>query len=298
MRIKQIIKDLLPKSIIKARNQRLEFKANLKWISDIWANGKNKDYQYDLIYVDKCLNKYEKCINSQQGEDGIIQKIFEEIGTTNKVTLEFGFGAAESNSHNLFINQGWTANFIDGSTNEIKLMKALLKKFKLEDKVNLQQDFITLDNLENLIKKFNLPNEIDMFSIDVDGNDYWLWESVTYLNPRVVVIEVNTSFGSDKALTIPYKKDFFRGDYDSEGFYFGASAKALIKLAEKKGMSFVAMDTRGVNCFFVRNDLLNEEIRKISLEDNFFKNIGRIERGFTEEQQFRIVSKFDLLEFK
>ena len=102
--------------------------------------------------------------------------------------------------------------------------------------------------------------EIGLLSIDIDGNDYWIWKSIEVVQPVIVVIEYNSVFGLDNAITIPYKKDFFRTDAHYSNLYFGASLLALVMLGEEKGYSFVGSDSAGVNAYFVKNSRINNLI--------------------------------------
>ncbi len=175
---------------------------------------------------------------SQNGEDGIFEAIFTMAGTTNKYFVEFGAeDGVQSNTRYLQKHKGWTGLLMDGGHEN--------------PEINLHREFITAENIEQLFKKYNVPEEFDLLSIDVDGNDYWIWKAVTAYRPRVVCIEYNACIPFSPAVTIPYAADFSWDKTD----YYGASLSALRILGRKKGYTLVGTDPCGVNAFFVRDDV-------------------------------------------
>ncbi len=118
--------------------------------------------------------------------------------------------------------------------------------------LGVHREFITAENIEPLFQKYGVPPEFDLLSIDIDGNDYWVWKAIEQFRPRVVVIEYNANKGPDASVTIPYDPAF-RWDKSD---YQGASLRALEKLGKEKGYTLVATDPCGVNAFFVLNSLV------------------------------------------
>ena len=116
--------------------------------------------------------------------------------------------------------------------------------------------WITPEFVNELVRQHGFAGEVDLLSIDVDGNDYWVWEALTECTSRVVVLEYNSMFGPDRAVTIPYDPSFNRRDH--RFCYFGASLAGLTRLSQRKGYRLVAVDPTGVNAFFLRNDLAPE----------------------------------------
>ena len=113
--------------------------------------------------------------------------------------------------------------------------------------------WVTRENINGLITEHGYAGEIDLFSLDLDGNDYWIWEAVTVSSPRVVILEYNSMFGPDRAVTIPYDPHFDRHRHHS--MYYGASLQALTRLNARKGYRLVAVEPSGVNAFFLRHDV-------------------------------------------
>jgi hypothetical protein len=179
---------------------------------------------------------------SQNQEDGIIHAIFSLIGTTNKYYVEFG-GEDGMQCNTRYLRQkGWNGLLMDGEHDDPSL--------------NLHREFITAENVEDLFTKYYVPQSFDLLSIDIDGNDYWVWKAITHFQPRVVIMEYNASLPPNESKTIPYNPTFVWDKTD----YSGASLLALKKLGEEKGYTLVGTDRHGVNAFFVQTALLKGKI--------------------------------------
>ncbi|HTD39402.1 MAG TPA: hypothetical protein VK671_02190 [Mucilaginibacter sp.] len=202
----------------------------------------------------KRLNKNEYQVFSQNGEDGIIQEIFNRIGYTNKYFIEFGVeNGLECNSTNLLYKE-WNGLWIEGS---IKYCKQISERFKdMIDggRLKIYNDFITAENIELIFDKANTPIEPDLLSIDIDYNDYYVWKAITKYKPRVVIIEYNSVFRPDTHFVVKYNPQRM---WDKTS-YFGASLLALEKLGNEKGYCLVGCVFSGSNAFFVREDLVGD----------------------------------------
>ena len=115
--------------------------------------------------------------------------------------------------------------------------------------------FVTRENINGLIEEAGFAGPLGLLSIDIDGNDYWVWEALAAADPAVVVCEYNSIFGDVRPISVPYSATFSRFEAHFSGLYFGASIAALRYLAEKKGYSFIGTNANGINAFFVRNDV-------------------------------------------
>jgi len=202
----------------------------------------------------KRLNKSEYQVFSQNGEDGIIQEIFNRIGHTNKYFIEFGVeDGLECNSTNLLYKQ-WEGLWIEGSNafyNQVnERFSDLVKKKQLQ----VKNEFINAENIELIFKSADVPAEPDLLSIDIDYNDYYVWKAIVNYKPRVVIIEYNSIFRPDTHFVVPYNAE---RTWDRTS-YFGASLLALQLLGDEKGYSLVSCSFTGSNAFFVRKDLLGE----------------------------------------
>ena len=141
--------------------------------------------------------------------------------------------------------------------------------------------FITKDNINQLITSRNFDKDLGLLSIDIDGNDYWIWESLKNINPVIVISEYNAEFGLNP-WTIPYKEDFV-WDKVNDMYYWGASLTSLCHLADQKGYSFIGCNSQGNNAYFIRNDKMNG-LEKISPEDGFIKAKFSLNRKVDCEQ--------------
>jgi len=188
------------------------------------------------------LQPFEKKVYSQNGEDGITLKIFECIGTTNKYYVEFGVeNGDECNTRVLREHHGWQGLMMDGNHQN--------------DAINLRQEFITVENINHLFQKYQVPKEFDLLSIDIDFNDFYIWNTlISKYRPRVVIIEHNATHLPDEDKVVIYHPT---QTWD-ETNYFGASLLALKNLGNKHGYTLVYADNRGVNLFFVRTDILTD----------------------------------------
>jgi hypothetical protein len=191
-----------------------------------------------------------KCF-SQNGEDGILQFLTGKLKVRERIFVEFGVqDYQESNTRLLLLKDGWSGLVMDGSARNVEA----IRKSRWFPNRNLQARcaWITRENIDALLASAGVEGPIGVLSIDIDGNDYWVWEAVTVVDPVIVICEYNNFFGPDRAVTIPYAPSF---QWDG-GQYSGASIQALCRLAERKGYAFLGSDQAGVNAFFVRKDRL------------------------------------------
>jgi|TARA_B100001093_G_scaffold518081_1_gene601737 hypothetical protein len=200
------------------------------------------------------LNQFEFKVYSQFGEDGIIQFIIDNIKIKNKIFVEFGVeNYEEANTRFLLENDRWEGLIIDSSIENIEHIKN--QDYYWKNKIVAECDFIKAENINKIIKKNNIQGQIGLLSIDIDGNDYWIWECINVVYPDIVIIEYNARLGFDRSITIPYEENFQRGINQNKIIY-GASLKALYNLGIRKGYSLVGTNMNGNNAFFVKNELL------------------------------------------
>lgn len=215
------------------------------------------------------LNDYEFRVFSQWGEDGIIQHLVRGIDIPRKYFVEFGVqDYRESNTRFLLVNDNWSGLVMDASAANVELIKKDMIYWAYD--VKPVQAFVTRDNINELLRANGVTGEIGLLSIDIDGNDFWIWQAIEVINPVIVVIEYNHRFGQQAAVTIPYKESFDRTKAGHGPFYFGASLQALCWLAKRKGYAFVGCSSNGVNAFFVRRDKRPQNVREVSPEEGYF----------------------------
>ena len=205
---------------------------------------------------------------SQWGEDGIIQYLIRNINISRKIFIEFGVqNYTESNTRFLLINNNWSGLVVDGDPDYITYIKS--DPIYWQYNLKAINSFITRDNIDQIFLDNGIQGEIGLLSVDIDGNDYWVWEAINSVNPAIVVSEYNFRFGATRAVTVPYDAGFVRTKAHHSNIYYGASLKALCILANKKGYSFVGCNSAGNNAFFVRNDLKPDSLKELTSEEGY-----------------------------
>lgn len=206
-------------------------------------------------YADpKSLTPFGKKIYSQLDEDGIIIEIFARIGVTNKVFVEFGVGDGLENNSLALMFADWTGLWIEGSLEKCAKIRNGFPKTIKSGQLKLINAFITRDNINELISSAVSDSEIDLLSVDIDGNDYHVLQAITCVKPRVIVIEYNAKFPPPIKYCMQYDSSFVGGQTDNQG----ASLKFLEVRLAARGYSLVGCSLSGVNAFFVRTDLVGD----------------------------------------
>jgi hypothetical protein len=190
---------------------------------------------------------------SQWDEDGIIQYLISHLPIKHKTFIEFGVeDYEESNTRFLLLNDHWQGFVLDGSTNDIRYIQS--DKIYWQFDLQAQQAWITTDNINSLIAQSGFAEDAGLLSIDIDGNDYWIWEAIHVVKPRIVVIEYNGLFGLEP-ISVPYAEDFQKLSAHYSGLYYGCSLAALHHLAKQRGYLLLGSNIWGHNAFFVRSDI-------------------------------------------
>lgn len=213
----------------------------------------------------KYLDRYGYKVYSQNDEDGIIDEIFKRIGTKNKIFVEFGVqNGLESNCHFLLF-KGWHGLWIDGDGDCVKKLHEYFEIPLASKQLTVINEFITADNINELIGG-GISGEIDLLSIDIDGNDYWIWKSINCIKPRVVVIEYNAKFPPPCEWVMEYDPKYVWDGSDKQG----ASLKSLELLGYELGYTLVGTNMNGVNAFFVRDDLTENKFPQPATAENLY----------------------------
>lgn len=208
---------------------------------------------------------------SQFDEDGIIQYLINRLPIESKTFIEFGVeNYEESNTRFLLLNDHWQGMVLDARASDIRYIQ--------QDKIYWQYDlqakctWITRENINALLCDAGFGKDVGLLSIDIDGNDYWIWEAIQSVRPLIVIIEYNSLFGL-RPIAVPYKEDFERTDSHYSNLYYGASLGALQHLAQKKGYLLLGSNILGHNAFFVRADIAGEfrglELREAYVASKF-----------------------------
>lgn len=191
---------------------------------------------------------------SQFEEDGILLYIFALIGWSNKQVVELCAGEGrESMSANLILNHGCWGHLFDGDERNVRRGRQFYKSNRdtFLFPPNFTQAWVTAENVNHLVRESGIEGEIDLLALDIDGMDYWVWQALECVSPRVVVCETNNAIGPELALTVPYDAKFV----SSAANHMGASLLAMTKLAQRKGYRLVGTNRYGFNAFFLRNDI-------------------------------------------
>ncbi|MEL6223178.1 MAG: hypothetical protein AAFR31_11115 [Cyanobacteria bacterium J06627_8] len=238
----------------------------------------------------KRLEHFGYKVFSQADEDGILDEIFKRIGITNKVFVEFGVEIGEENNTRYLLEQGWTGLWIES----LPAYAAEIRRRRRQDIIDGRLKFIeakvTVENINELIASAGIYGEIDLLSIDIDSNDYPVYEAISVIRPRVLCIEHNPEYPPPQHYVMPYNPDY-RWDY-KDGSY-GASIKSLEELAERKGMVLVGCGLYSPNGFYIRRDLVNPDLFSTPFSCERFFNALNIDKilGFPrDEARFHQIS--------
>jgi hypothetical protein len=232
MQIKKIHQQITHNEMVKLKN------------SERFSNPKN-------------LIPYGYKIYSQNDEDGIIREIFNRIGHTNKTFIEFGVGDGLENNTLALLLEDWSGLWIEGSKKNTKKIMAGFPTAIRKKRLNVINSFITKNNINELISSAVREDEVDLLSIDIDGNDVHIFEAITCIKPRVVVIEYNAKFPPPIMFCVDHDETYvLKGDG-----CLGASLKYLERIFSEKNYNLVGCNLNGSNAFIVLKDLTNDKFQ-------------------------------------
>ncbi len=203
---------------------------------------------------------------SQFEEDGKLLFIFSVIGMDIKSFVEIGSDdGVNSNSANLYFNFGWHGLFIDGNPHSIRRGRKFFSKYPHPwfYKPKFVCDMVKRENVNQLIEGAGFKGEVGLLSIDIDGNDYWVWDAIEVIEPRVVIIETHNEFGMNN-IVVPYDPEYFYPG--KHPVYHGASPVAMTKLANRKGYRLIGANELGFNFIFVKKGLADKLLPEVSVE--------------------------------
>ena len=202
----------------------------------------------DVPYPEKLSARRAKFLSNDE-DDGLIMALFAEIGVEHHTFAEIACGSNGGNSGFLALECGWRGLMVDAAPERVAAARHLFRY----SNVAFLESIVTRDNVNQMLVDGGLGGGLDLLSLDIDGNDYWIWEALTVVSPRLVVIEYNSYFGSDRSVAVPYDPQFDR--HTEAKYYYGASIQAMTRLAARKDYRLVATEPRGHNAYFLRNDI-------------------------------------------
>ncbi|MDF5725944.1 MAG: hypothetical protein PUP91_36955, partial [Rhizonema sp. PD37] len=256
-----------------------------------------------LQYFDKkSITDNEFRVYSQWGEDGIIQFLLRHIQIPRKVFVEFGVqNYTESNTRFLLVNNNWAGLLIEANEADVNYIKQ--DPIYWQYNLKVVNYFITKDNINSILLENGITGEIGLLSVDIDGNDYWIWEKIDVIKPAIVITEYNFRFGKEESVSVPYNEHFVRAKAHYSTIYYGVSLKALFFLAKQKGYAFVGCNSAGNNAFFVRQDLKPDCIKELTVEEGYVAGMFRESRDennnllyLSHLEEHRLISSLPLVE--
>lgn len=293
---KQFVKKYRVKRFFKKLNKALlPESARIRKVQRKWRRDDRSDWPPASAVLGQGLQQYEYTLLSQNGEDGIIRHVFDEIGYQSRHLVEFGFGARQCNGLRLVLHENFSGLFMDGSEENCRFFNEAARRESI-DRATALCTFLNRDNLNDIISGQGVPRDIDFLSLDVDGNDYWLWEALDCVSPRLACIEYNAGIGPELSWTVPYDPRFERYAKHPSGFFHGASLKALESLGERRGYRLIGCDTTGTNAFFLREDIDAPRLPTRSAAEAFYPHKNWLGRGFSEIEQLGIMKSMPYIE--
>jgi hypothetical protein len=195
---------------------------------------------------DQWLLNHARNVTSISGEDGIIEKIFEVIPAANKWCVEFGAwdGKTYSNTYHLMQERGWSGVFVEADPAKFRELTTTYQGNARAHCVNCFVNFEGENTLDAVLARAGAPRDLDLLSIDIDGNDYHVWDSLKQYQPRVVIIEFNPTIPSSVEFIQPRDMSVQQGN----------SLLSLVKLGRQKGYELICVTD--YNAIFVLGPLL------------------------------------------
>jgi len=188
---------------------------------------------------------------SMNGEDGIIDVLRRQLKSGNRYFIEIGASnGMENNSSWLVVAEKFNGIMIDGDPKLVERAKRMVGIFSIG--TECKHMFVTAESVKEL-KQMAFHSDPDVFSLDIDGNDYYIAKALmdSGFRPKIFVVEYNSVFGSERSVTIEYRNDFAFANAHPSQLYYGVSIAGWRKFFESHGYRFVTVDRNGVDAFFV-----------------------------------------------
>jgi len=257
--IKKLIRKLLDRLFLRKFDDLKIQKGQLfeKYLESDLKNIKRLDQAYFKVF-------------SQDTEDGIIQLLLKSLKINNVKFVEIGTqDYSESNTRYLYETMKCDGLIIDPFPNLKKKVSSMLRMWK--NTLNIHNEYINSKNINEVLKKYSFDKDIDIFSIDIDGIDYWVLNSINPKISKIFIVEYNPYFGPKLEISAPNIDKFDRFNYHPTGFCWGMSLRALINLMDKKGFTFLGTNRMNFNSFFISKEFLP----KINIELPNLNNLSQ-----------------------
>lgn len=231
-----------------------------------------KAYMIGLSHVLNMRNKYSEIetlsdveykIYSQNGEDGILDYLLKQLDINKPKFIEIGVGDySEANTRFIFERASTEGIIIDCIENLEELVKKNTQIWR--GNLNIINKKVNSENINEILSENNVLKNLDIFSLDIDGIDYWIINEMPKNFSKIAILEFNPLFGDKLEITVPNKKNFIREEYHYSNLCFGMSLKAAINIMKKKNFYFIGTNLFRNNAFFISHDFKKEK---------FFKNL-------------------------
>lgn len=222
---------------------------------------------------------------SQFEEDGIILFLLGSIGMGARKVVEIGIGdGTECMATNLIVNHGFEGFLLEGNERNAKSARAFFdsKKDCMLWPPKILNAWVTRSNINELLQNLGVSGDIELLSLDIDGNDYYVWEAISVIQPKLCIFETQDIIPSELSLTIPYEDNFNcweKSEIDQD--FRSVSLLAMKKLSESKGYRLIGSHRFGFNVFFMRNDVGRDQFPEVSVEqihNNVWTKHGQAKR--------------------
>lgn len=220
------------------------------------------------------LAEAEFKVFSQFGDDGIIQYLVDTLCPSPTRFVEFGVSDyLESNTRFLLTHNNWNGLVMEGDRSQVDRIRKMELSWRHD--LTAVHAFVDRDNINDLLRQHGFDGPLGLLHIDIDGNDYWVWNAIDACDPTIVIMEYNSVFGSERPITVPYDPAFVRSKAHYSRLFYGASLPALCHLANQKEYAFVGSNSAGNNAYFVKRTCLGPLKELTAVE-------GYVESRFSE----------------
>ncbi|MGH7508231.1 MAG: hypothetical protein ACREMZ_02025 [Gemmatimonadales bacterium] len=214
------------------------------------------------------LNRFEHQVFSQNGEDGVIREIFRRLGIAGRSFLEIGVGDGQRNNTTFLLTQGWQGYWIEGNPVSVAEIRRSFRKPIAEKQLRIREAVVTRENVREEVAGLDVPAGLDLLSLDVDRNTYWILDALlTTVSPRVLVVEYNALYPADVEWMVEYEPT----RWWNRTSYYGASLKAYERLCNRHELALVGCELHGVNAFFVRRELCGDRFEPPFTAENHYE---------------------------